>query len=89
MIESISSAKLSYFDQNPNSTILSKFSTDMTIADNMLSTTLYDFWELGSYFIVSLFSLVILYPKFIFLMIITIIFNYYIFLNYKTLILKS
>lgn len=89
MIDSISNAKLSYYDKNPGSAILSKFSSDLTIADNMISTTLYDFWELSSYFIVSLLSLVILYQKFFIVMIITVIMNLNIFLNYKTLILKS
>ncbi|CAD8210438.1 unnamed protein product [Paramecium pentaurelia] len=89
MIQSISQGKMSYFDQTVGSQVLTKFSTDLSLADNMISVTLFDFWELGSYFLVSLFSLVILQTHFIYIMIVTILLNQYILSNYRNLILKS
>ncbi|CAK90134.1 unnamed protein product (macronuclear) [Paramecium tetraurelia] len=89
MIRSISQGKMAYFDQTAGSTVLTKFSTDLSLADNMIPVTLYDFWELGSYFLVSLFSLVILQIHFIYIMIVTILLNQYILGNYRNLIIKS
>lgn len=62
---------------------------DLNIADTMINSTLYDLWELGSYFITSLVALVILEPYFIFFMIITILLNYYVFNYLKNIIIST
>jgi len=62
---------------------------DLNIADTMINSTLYDLWELGSYFFTSLIALVILEPYFAFFMVITIVLNYYVFNFFKNIILST
>ncbi|CAD8095252.1 unnamed protein product [Paramecium sonneborni] len=89
MIQSVSQGKISYFDSKAGSSVLTKFTTDLNLADNMIPVTLFDFWELGSYFLISLISLVILQTHFIYIMILTIILNWQVLGSYRNLILKS
>ena len=56
MLESLCLSPVKYFDTNPSGRILSRFSTDLSLADSML----WDIEELLSYFIVALITILIL-----------------------------
>lgn len=74
MIVSLSLSPVSYFDTNPSGRILNRFSNDKSMCDFAMNLSLWEVFELNSYFIVSIAFLIAILPYFVIVMAVVITF---------------
>ncbi|CAD8115160.1 unnamed protein product [Paramecium primaurelia] len=87
MINSLSQSPISYFDTNPSGRILNRFSNDKSLCDFTMNLSLWEVFELNSYFLVSIAFLISILPYFVIVMFFIICFQVYILTrSYKIII---
>ncbi|CAD8100101.1 unnamed protein product [Paramecium sonneborni] len=73
MLKRLILSPIIYFDTNPSGRLINRFSTDLSLADTQIQSTITDIFEQGSQFLVSLVTIAILQPFFTFAAIFTIL----------------
>ncbi|CAD8095839.1 unnamed protein product [Paramecium sonneborni] len=77
MLNSITQAPISYFDVNPSGRIINRFSNDLSLCDNSTNQVCLDILEMIGNFMISLITLAILQPYFIFMICFILALNLY------------